>query len=259
MMQKHFYLIHIQYLGFRFHGYAKQPQVKTIQGMIDKTIRFILGPEVPFKTLGSGRTDALVSANHMAFELFLQHPIDQEEFLELLNHNFPADIRALEIDEVDAEFNIIQNPKTKEYVYLFAHGQQHHPYSAPFIHTSKQHLDVELMKEGALLFEGKHHFRSYCKKPSETGKFEREVLVSRIEENTVLTANFFPEQTYAYHIHSKGFMRNQIRMMMGQLLRLGRGETDLEEIKKSLKPDYDTHLDAVAPASGLMLNKIRFD
>ena len=71
MFEKRFYyLVKIQYLGYRFHGWQKQPQLKTLHHMIDRTLKYVLG-ETRFKTLGAGRTDAMVSANEAAFELFV--------------------------------------------------------------------------------------------------------------------------------------------------------------------------------------------
>ena len=69
--KKFYYLIDIQYLGYRFHGWQKQPKVKTLQFMVDRTLKFILEKQ-SFKTLAAGRTDAMVSANETAIELFLQ-------------------------------------------------------------------------------------------------------------------------------------------------------------------------------------------
>jgi tRNA pseudouridine38-40 synthase len=54
-------------------------------------------------------------------------------------------------------------------------------------------------------------------------------------------------------------MRNQIRLMMGQLLRLGRGEISLADIDSSLIHPDDVPLDYIAPPSGLILNKVNFD
>lgn len=93
-MNKYYYVITIQYLGYRFHGWQKQPSVKTIHLMIDRTLNFILDGKT-FKSLGSGRTDAMVSAESAAFELFLYEPIDDHNaFLKLFNQNLPQDIRA---------------------------------------------------------------------------------------------------------------------------------------------------------------------
>lgn len=256
-MKQYFYLIHIQYLGFRFHGWAKQPNVKTVHQFIDKTLPFVLGHK-NFKTLGSSRTDAMVSANHAIFELFLREPLDKELFFHELNRNLPTDIRALRIEETDEKFNVIQSPKTKEYVYLFAYGEKCHPFTAPILSSFMDELDINQMKKGALLFEGKHNFRKYCTKPSDKVVFQREIETSFIEENDLYQANFFPELSFVYHVHGKGFMRNQIRLMMGQLIQLGRGEITLDDIQNSLNNPDDIPLDCIAPPSGLILNKVNF-
>jgi len=257
-MQKYYYLIHIQYLGFRYHGWLKQPEVKTIEYMIEKTIKFILGHS-DFKLLGASRTDAKVSANHSAFELFIDQPLNPNDLLTDFNNNLPNDIKVLKIEEVDKKFSIINAPKTKEYIYLFSFGEKIHPFCAPLMGSFQGHLDIELMKKGALLFQGKHNFRQYCTKPKPKTTFERDILESKIEENTIYKANFFPAITYAYIIRSKGFLRYQVRLIMGQLLSLGRGEISLDDIRESLKGTNDQPLRHIAPSSGLILNKIEFE
>ena len=258
-MKKYFYLITIQYLGYRFHGWQNQPNVKTLHLMVDRTFNFILEGK-RFKSLSSGRTDAMVSAECAAIELFLFEPIeDLSAFLELFNRNLPQDIRALEIKEVDAKFNIIQNSKIKEYLYLFAHGEKCHPFCAPIMTTILDDLDIELMKEGAKLFEGENYLKTYCYKPTDQGVYTREIMLCELVENTIYTANYFPEKTYMLRVQGRGFMRNQIRLMMGTLIDLGKGKLSLEDIKASLVPDNEIRMNYIAPASGLILNKIEFE
>lgn len=258
--KRYYYLIKLQYLGYRFHGWQKQPDVKTIHLMIDRTLKYILG-EQRFKTLGAGRTDAMVSANEAAMELFLyDKPIENfEEFLSLFNLNLPQDIRASSIIEVNKEFNVIQDSKIKEYHYLFSEGQKNHPFCAPILTTILEPLDVELMKEGAKLFNGEHYFKAYCYKASETGEFTRIIESCKLVDNTEYTANFFPKKSYILKVTGKGFMRNQIRLMFGVLIKLGRGEVDLKFIEDSLKPDNNVKMDYIAPASGLILHAINFE
>ena len=257
MNLNNYYLIEIQFLGYRFHGWQKQPKIKTVHLMIDRTINYVLENN-KFKTLGAGRTDAMVSANQTAFELFTELPIiNLEEFLRLVNTNLPQDIRALNIKTVSKEFNVINDSKIKEYKYLFSEGSKNHPYSAPFITTFLYSLNIDLMKEGAKLFEGKHNFKSYCYKPNENGIFDREITYCKISFNTTLQANFFPKKSYELTVKGKGFMRNQIRLMMGVLVELGRGEVSLDYIKESLNT-YNPKINYIAPASGLMLNKVDF-
>ncbi|TNJ46424.1 tRNA pseudouridine(38-40) synthase TruA [Tamlana fucoidanivorans] len=257
-MKKFFYVIHIQYLGYRFHGWQKQPDVKTLHLMVDRTLNFILEGR-PFKSLSSGRTDAMVSAEDAAFELFLQEPIDDlDAFLQLFNYNLPQDIRAKSIKEVDAKFNIINNSKIKEYLYLFTYGEKCHPFCAPIMTTILDDLDIDLMKEGAKLFEGEHFIKSYCYKPTGNGNYTRNILTCQLIENTIYTANYFPKKSYILRVRGKGFMRNQIRLMMGTLIDLGKGNLTLEDIKASLLPNSNIKMNYIAPASGLILNKIDF-
>ncbi len=257
-MQKFYYLIHIQYLGFRYRGWLKQQDQPTIQKMVDKTVEFILCHS-DFRTISSSRTDSRVSANHTAVELFTKQKLAIDPFLKDFNNNLPTDIRALKMEEVDKSFNILQTAKNKEYLYLFAFGQKAHPFSASLISTQKEHLDIELMKVGARLFEGTHDFKPYIVKPSPGSKTVRTIDHCSIEENTIYTANFFPDTSYVLRVVGKGFGRYQIRMMMGQLFALGRGEVSLDDIRESLSGCGNELLKNIAPGSGLILNKVEFD
>lgn len=257
--KRYYYVIKIQYLGYRFHGWQKQPKLKTVHLMIDRTLNFILDGK-PFKTLGSGRTDAMVSANETAFELFLHEAIENQiSFLELFNHNLPQDIRALAIETVNADFNIIQHSKIKEYIYLFTYGQKCHPFCAPLMTTFLDNLDIEIMKKGARLFSGTHNFKPYCFRATNKGMYIRTIESCELIENSLFTANFFPERTYTLIIKGKGFGRNQIRLMMGALIELGRGEINLDDITNSLQPNSTVIMNYVAPASGLILNAVQFE
>ncbi len=252
-----YYLIHIQYLGFRFHGWQRQPGVKTVESMVVKTLEFVLGHS-DFKILGTSRTDAMVSADHSAFELFIEETVEPYRFLKKLNINLPPDIRALKIEPVGPEFNIINSPKTKEYFYLFSFGEKAHPFCAPFMACFQENLDISVMMEGAKLFMGSHDFTRYCTQPGPDTNCRREILVSGIEENINYTASFFPEMTWIYRVASHGFMRHQVRLMMGQLIALGKGLISLRDIQESLVGPHSGPLKTIAPASGLMLNRVDF-
>ncbi|MGO3707817.1 MAG: tRNA pseudouridine synthase A [Mesonia hippocampi] len=257
--KRYYYLIALQYLGFRFHGWQKQPDVITVERMLERTIAFVLQHK-NFKLLASGRTDAKVSVNQTYVELFVDNePLDVTAFLELLNENLPADIRALSIKETTKEFNIINNAKQKEYCYFFAYGEKFHPFCAPFMVFVKEMLDINAMKEGAKLFEGEHDFWSYTFRPNPQTQTKGCITLCEITENTRYTANFFPEKSYMLTVKGKGFKRHQIRLMMGTLLDLGKGKIDLEFIKKTLNPENRITLAHIAQPSGLLLNSVTME
>ncbi|WP_378174475.1 tRNA pseudouridine(38-40) synthase TruA [Aquimarina sp. SS2-1] len=258
MFRKRFYyLIQLQYLGFRYHGWQKQPSVNTLQRMVERTIKYVLEIN-DFKVLAAGRTDAKVSANEAFIELFVDHkPLELKVFFDLFNQNLPQDIRAISIQETDEQFNIIQHPKIKEYLYLFAFGKKFHPFSAPFMYNIMEDLDIDTMMKAAKLFEGKHNFRSYCHRPNENTIVYGEIIQCEIEKNTLYTANFFPEESYLLRVKGEGFKRNQIRLMMGVLLDLGKGKVNIDFIKKTLDPnEEEIVLEHIVPGSGLILNSV---
>tara|TARA_R110002073_G_scaffold139232_3_gene289480 strand:- start:32707 stop:33489 length:783 start_codon:yes stop_codon:yes gene_type:complete len=250
------YLVTLQFLGFRFHGWQKQHKVKTVHEMVDKTLLFVFGND-NFKTIGVGRTDSKVSANIYIFQLFTNSQIDADPFISTMNSNFPSDIKALSINEVPVDFNIIQQPKLKEYMYFFSFGEKNHPFTAPFIVGVEELLDLEKMKKGAQLFEGEHYFNKYCTKPTKHTQFKRTIETCEIQKNTIYTANFFPEHSYILRVKGAGFLRYQIRLMMSVLFQVGSGVLSLEFIEASLKADNDKKpLKTIAPSSGLQLYTI---
>ena len=220
----------MQYLGFRYSGWQIQPKQRTIEGMLSKTLKFVL-PDEQFKILGAGRTDAKVSALDMAFELFLENPIlDIKGFLVLFNQNLPPDIRAMAMEPISKKFNIIKDAKVKEYVYLFSYGSKNHPFCAPFLANIQGALNIDMMIEAARLFEGTHEFANYTVKEHGKSRTERNIISCILKENAVLSANFFPEKSYALHVKGTGFLRYQIRMVMGALIQLGKGKITLDHI-----------------------------
>jgi len=260
MEKKYSYVVRLQYLGFRYSGWQKQPGQRTIESMLQKTLKFI-APEKKFKIVGAGRTDAKVSALNGAMQLFTeQGPIeDSSNFIDLFNENLPPDIKILSIEEVAPAFAIIQHKKSKEYCYLFSFGSKNHPFSAPFMANIQADLNIALMKEAASLFCGTHNFKSYTARRQPNTKVIRTITFCEIAINTILKANFFPKNTYVLTVRGEGFMRYQIRMIMGALILLGKGEITMETIKESLAGKEEVLIPFVAPGSGLLLNQIDFN
>jgi len=260
MKERYYYLIRVQFLGFRYSGWQKQPGQRTIEGMLAKTLKYIL-PQKRFKILGAGRTDAKVSAIDAAFELIIDEtPIsDMTGFINLFNKNLPADIKILKVDKIDNNFNIIKHSKSKEYRYIFSFGEKNHPFCAPFMANILEDLDIDLMKQAAALYKGEHNFKAYTAKPGENTQVVRTLTSCEIVENTLFSGSFFPKRSYMLRICGKGFMRYQVRMIMGALIQLGRGLLSVHEIESSLKEGTDVKISYIAPGSGLILHQLEFE
>lgn len=256
MNYSRFYLFHIQFLGYRYHGWLQHRDMKTVQGMINKTCAFIFGHH-QFKTLGCSRTDAKVSAEHFVFELFCHEQLEKDATIKLFNKNLPNDIRLLNLEETDQTFNLIQAVEQKEYRYLFAHGIKNHPFAASSVMSIDEPLDIEMMQQGCTLFVGEHNFRRYCAEPRPGKNYVRHVEQCSIEPNTTYHADFFPDETWFFNVIAKGFLRYQVRLMMGQLIALGKGKITLDELKKTMDGESEIPVREIAPSSGLILFNVK--
>jgi len=253
----HFYKIQISFLGFRYHGWQLQKELKTVQFMVNKTIEYVLNHN-SFRTIGCSRTDARVSAEEYYFQLLLKTPIKTKDFFNQFRTNLPTDITAHEIEEVGSDFNIIQAPKIKEYRYYFSIGNPAHPFTAAFMADFGNGLSLDLMKSAAELFTGTHNFKNFCSAPKTKTDFTREIISSKITPSKNYSGAFFPPESYMFQIKAKAFMRYQVRLMMGAIEMVGRKELDLESIRERLKHPSKQQIPVIAPGSGLVLHSVTY-
>lgn len=261
------FLVELSYCGFRYHGWAKQPQVKTIQGQVERTIQYIY-PATKFKTLGCSRTDKMVSAEQFYFELFIEESLDLEHFKLSMLENLPQDISFKTIKKIDTDFNVIQDVVWKEYQYTFT-DEDFHPFFSPFCYFSPIKLDVEIMKKAANLFLGLHGFSNFTHPLNENREsYKREILVSEIIENhesQLKVGSLELNRSFTFVVRSKGFLKSQVRMMVGAIIHAGQGKLTLKEIESALEKiesDQEKLLDnhaIISPASGLKLTIVHYE
>lgn len=251
------YLFHIQYLGLRYAGWQRQKGVKTIQGTLERAIRYVLGHE-DFTILGASRTDAGVSCNHGAFELFLRDELRQEDILNLINQNLPSDIRILSFQQVSPTFNVIQDVAWKSYTYNFIFGEKPNPLTSPTSAFFAGRPDIELIKEAAKLFVGKKDFKRFCSIDKVTDNYVREVL--EVEISLEASGEFDQKNNVniIFKVKGTGFLRYQVRIMAGALVDLGLGKLSLSEFQEALDFPEGNPIAIAAPACGLVLEEVRF-
>ncbi|MDG1572954.1 tRNA pseudouridine(38-40) synthase TruA [Robiginitalea sp. M366] len=255
-----YFLLRLQFMGFRYHGWQHQPGQQTVEGMLRKTFRFVL-PGHQAKFLAAGRTDARVSAWDFPVQLILKGPLLEDiAGLEAnIARNLPPDIRLLGVQPVPQTFNAIRDCREKTYRYLFTTGHKPHPYTTAWVGFLPGLTDVPAMMAAAPIFEGKHHFNALITSAGPRSKTYREVISCRISQNTWLTASIMPDPCYVMEVRAPGFGRNQVRLMVAALAAIGRGELDAQTLTCVLKGESDWKPQHIAPASGLHLWRTEFD
>ncbi|PSL05675.1 tRNA pseudouridine(38-40) synthase TruA [Cecembia rubra] len=251
------YLFYLQYLGLRYAGWQKQKGIKTVQGTIERGIRYVLDHE-DFTLLGASRTDSGVSCERGAFQLFLRRPLEQVDFLEKVNESLPADIRLLSFQQVANSFNIIQDISWKEYHFQMAFGEKFHPFASANFGYFPGKPDPAKMQEAASLFKGQHDFRRFCSIDKISENYQRNIFESEIIFHPHTGQTLVPENALIYKVRGDGFLRYQVRMMVSALVELGMGRLSLEDIRTALQSKDKNPLVRHASANGLLLYDLGF-
>ncbi|OOG78587.1 tRNA pseudouridine(38-40) synthase TruA [Algoriphagus sp. A40] len=252
------YLFSISYYGARFKGWAVQPGQRTVQGKLEKVLRFVLGNE-DFTILGSSRTDAGVSCRSGFVQIFIREKVDLERILSDLNLHLGGEIRLNSVREIPRDFNLIQAVKKKTYRYFFSNSDQFHPFASAFLVNVHGKLDWEKMRESAQLFVGAHDFKAFCTTSEKKTDYFREIFSSRIYRSDEFQGQYFPEETFYFEVTGNGFLHHQVRIMMNAILKVGKGEIAIKEISQRLTNPECTEKIAPASANGLVLWETELD
>ena len=237
----------VSYKGTRFQGWQKQPTVTTVQGEIEKALSQVLNSEVTI--FGSGRTDAGVHAIGQTFTFDMSKDLDLDKLCFSINRMIDKDIKILSFSKVDDDFHARFSAKSKTYLYKIRLGVKD-PFENEFQYIYPFEFDFDLFSKALKQFEGKHCFKDFTNKEEDEDGYVREIyqIVSKKQDNDI-TVEFT----------GNGFMRYQIRNMVGAALAVASKNEDLNFIPNHLKEEKVREIcQYKAPPQGLYLVKVEY-
>jgi tRNA pseudouridine38-40 synthase len=242
------FLFSITYFGARFKGWAVQPGQPTVQGKLEKVLRFVLGHD-DFTVLGSSRTDAGVSCRSGFVQIFLREKVELEVLLPDLNLNLGGEIKLNSVRKVLRDFNLIQSVKRKTYRYFFSDSKEFHPFASSLITQVFKINALPQMQENTSMLIGKYDFRAFCKVSENKTDYEREILEAKVYQSKDFNGDFFPENVYCFEVTGTGFLHHQVRKMVSAIWYL----TPQEISQRLEKPSENWENIPLASANGLVL------
>lgn len=245
------YKIVFSYDGSQFAGYQCQPNLRTVQGELEKAVSYINGQK---KTIvhSSGRTDALVHALGQVAHFDLQVQITENKLKRALNSNLPDDIHVISACQVADDFHARYMVTSKEYEYIMNLGE-YNPLERCYVHQCCHVLDLEAMKKALSYLEGEHDFRAFV---SENKNHEN--CVRTIYETSLTIDALNPSKIHIY-FKGSGFLKYQVRNMVGTLIRIGEGKMEPERMLAILESKDRMKAGRTAPACGLYLVKVNYE
>ena len=237
----------ICYDGTRYRGWQRLPgKDDTIQSKIEGCLSRILGE--PIEISGSGRTDAGVHAVGQVANFHCESKMPAEEILMNLRRYLPEDIGIYSCKEVSQRFHARLNAREKTYRYRIWNSERPCVFERRFVAVMPETLNIEAMEEAAKLLCGEHDFSAFCgnaKMKKSTVRVIRSIAISRHGEELWL------------EFTGNGFLHNMVRILVGTLIEVGRGERTAESIRK-LFGGKRAEAGFLAPAQGLCLQEVEY-
>jgi tRNA pseudouridine38-40 synthase len=235
----------ISYDGSEFSGWQKQIDTPTIQGEIEDKIRMVTQIS-DIDLVASGRTDSGVHARAQVAHLDLDLAESPDRLKKRLNSVLPKSIRIRHIENVDDDFHARFNAISRTYHYSIATSSD--PLQ-PLRWNLMKSIDPKKLLSAAEDCIGTHDFRPFA-------------LMDPVLENCVctITESRFEETRdgYVYIITGNRFLRNMVRRLVGMMVAIAAGEVPEGSIRKTLEGHPPQKVPSVAPAHGLVLERVSY-
>ena len=236
----------IAYDGTSFMGYQIQDNLRTVENELENAISKINGEYT--KVYASGRTDRGVHAKGQVIHFDTDKNIEPYGWIKAINAYLPLDIRVLNVEIKDMNFNARFSAISKEYHYLIETSD--YDLFKRNYYAFYKNLDIPLMCEALKKLCGEHNFKGFCSGSIDPKKdFVKTIYeATLIEEGSILRFVF----------KGSGFLRYQVRRMMGIVIEIGRHRDTLDTIDRVFK-ELDPKISRLcAPSCGLYLMKVNY-
>ena len=235
----------VEYDGTDFHGWQRQPGLRTVQSSLEEAIRSMTGEAVAVR--GAGRTDAGVHAAGQVANFTLEARIPEAGLLRGLNSLLPRDLAILDVREVAPDFDARFSARGKVYRYRIWNHLVRSPLEARRTWHCRSVLDLAAMHQAARALCGEHDFRAFRAADCERRTTVRVIRRLDLERQGALVT---------LDVEATAFLKNMVRILVGTLVDLGRGKVAPGAIAHMLASGDRAAGGVTAPPQGLTLLRV---
>ena len=237
----------IAYDGTNYCGWQIQPNGITIEEVLNKALSKMTGEEI--FVIGASRTDSGVHAMGNVAVFDTETTIPAEKIAVALNQRLPEDIVITKSEEVPLDFHPRYCDCSKTYEYHIINTRIPVPTKRLTNYFVSYVLDIEKMRQAASYLIGEHDFVSFCNVRTDVENTVRTITALDLIENG---------DEITIRITGNGFLYNMVRIIVGTLIRVGRGFYEPERVKEILEAKDRKAAGVTAPAHGLFLMEINY-
>lgn len=238
----------VAYDGTNYCGWQVQPNGITVEEVLNKALQKLTGEAI--LVIGASRTDSGVHAMGNVAVFDTETTIPPDRIAMALNQRLPEDIVIVKSEEVPLDFHPRYCDCSKTYEYHIINTRIPIPTKRLTNYFVSYQLDMEKMRQAASYLVGEHDFVSFCNVRTDVENTVRTITALDILQNG---------EEITIRITGNGFLYNMVRIIVGTLIRVGRGFYEPEKVKEILEAKDRKAAGVTAPAHGLMLMEIKYE
>ncbi|HEY4953859.1 MAG TPA: tRNA pseudouridine(38-40) synthase TruA [Gemmatimonadaceae bacterium] len=228
----------LQYDGARFAGWQRQPDERTVQGVLEDALLRLC--QVHVAVLGAGRTDAGVHARGQAAGVRVPEKWTLSSLRRAMNAVLPDDVWVKAAFEMRDDFHARYSAVSRTYRYLVGTDEEA---ESPFRRNRelvwRRPLDMEALATSAATILGQHSFRAFAVKGTAPASDDHRCIVHEAEWSHRFGGLFF-------QVRANRFLHHMVRFLVATMLDIACGRREPATMT-TLLDSADNH-DASAPA-----------
>jgi tRNA pseudouridine38-40 synthase len=236
----------IEYDGRGFHGWQRQPGMRTIQATLLDTLRRVTRQPIP-EVVASGRTDSGVHAEAQVVSFLVAEECNLWRLSQAVSSIHRGEISVRHASYVSETFHPRRHAIGKRYRYTLANRITPPALNANRMWHIREPLSHEALKEAAQVFVGTHDFSSF-----QGGGCEAVSPIKTIFEIRTRREG----DTIIIEFHGSGFLKHMVRILTGTIVDYCRGKLLGVTCREILERRHRTQSGVTAPPHGLTLERV---
>ena len=238
----------VEYDGTDFAGWAAQPAMRTVEGVLSEALSTVL--RQPVKMSVAGRTDAGVHASGQVVSFGARTDLRPALISYKATAVLPQDVALRRCVLVHDDFDARRDAISRTYEYGVVNDEIRSPLQRHRAAYVPRYLDFDLLSAAARLVEGTHDFTAFTPSKGYHVRFERVITHSRWKgQGDLLT----------YRITADSFLYGMVRTLVGTMLEVAGGKRELAEFGRLLSGGSRSEAGPAVTSRGLTLVGVGYD
>ena len=254
------------YDGTGFRGWARQPGLRTVEGVLIEALMTILGEPVRLSVAGRTDTGVHAWAQVVSFET-TRHGLRPDQLRRSLNAMLPPDVGVEAVAPAPDEF-VARRASSRSYAYRLWLAPFKPVRERSWVWAVRGPLDTALLVEAAALLPGHRDFAALTPSAHLYHSCVREVIraqwrpgppdaTDRVRHGGS-PAVAAPPREWVFEITAGSFLHNMVRVAVGSMVDVAQGRMTLEQFGETLEGGRRRDMGQTAPPRGLALVQVTY-